>query len=230
VQFVAALDKQTGRLRWKTHRTGKMHDNPDFRKAYCTPLITSVDGREQLVSPGADRVIAYNPADGGELWRVEYQGFSIVPRPVRAHNLLFVTTAFARPELWAVRTGAGGDATETHVAWKLKKMVPSTPSPLVVGDELYLLGDKGILTCVNAHDGTELWSERIGGNFSASPLYADGKIYLFSEAGQGYVLKPGKAYHVLAENHLDGRIQASPAATDGALFVRTDRALYRLEK
>lgn len=229
VQYVAALDKQTGRLRWKTHRTGKMHDNPDFRKAYCTPTIITVDGRDQLISPGADRVIAYDPADGRELWRVEYHGFSIVPRPVHAHNLLYVTTAFARPELWAVRTGGQGDATETHVAWKLKKMVPSSPSPLVVGDELYLIGDKGILSCLNARDGTELWSERIGGNFSASPLYADGKIFLFSEEGKGYVLKPGRAYHLLAENHLEGRILASPAAVGRALFVRTDKALYRLE-
>jgi outer membrane protein assembly factor BamB len=230
VQYVAALDKQTGRLRWKTHRTGKMHDNPDFRKAYCTPLVVTIDGRDQLVSPGADRVIGYDPADGRELWRVEYHGFSIVPRPVLAHNMLYVTTAFARPELWAVRTGAHGDATETHVAWKLKKMVPSSPSPLVVGDELYLISDKGILTCVDARDGTELWSERIGGNFSASPLYADGKIYLFSEEGKGYVLKPGRAYHVLNENHLEGRILASPAAVGRSLFVRTDKALYRLER
>jgi outer membrane protein assembly factor BamB len=207
-----------------------MHDNPDFRKAYCTPTIITVDGRDQLISPGADRVIAYDPADGRELWRVEYHGFSIVPRPVHAHNLLYVTTAFARPELWAVRTGGQGDATETHVAWKLKKMVPSSPSPLVVGDELYLIGDKGILSCLNARDGTELWSERIGGNFSASPLYADGKIFLFSEEGKGYVLKPGRAYHLLAENHLEGRILASPAAVGRALFVRTDKALYRLER
>jgi outer membrane protein assembly factor BamB len=229
VQYVAALDKRTGRVRWKTARSGKMHDNPDFRKAYCTPLITTIDGRDQLVSPGADRVIGYDPATGNELWKVEYHGFSIVPRPAMAHGLLFVTTAFARPELWAIRTGAAGDATETHVAWKMKKLVPSSPSPLVVGDELYLISDKGILTCVAARTGEELWSERIGGNFSASPLYADGRIYLFGEDGTGYVVQPGKAYTLLAENHLEGRILASPAVVDSALLVRTDGALYRLE-
>ena len=230
VQYVAALEKSTGKVRWKVNRSGKMHDNPDFRKAYCTPTIVTVDGRDQLIRPGADRVIAYEPADGRELWRVEYKGFSIVPRPVQSHGLLFVTTAFAKPELWAIRTGGSGDATATHVAWKMKKQVPSSPSSLVVGDELYLISDKGILTCVAVSTGEELWTERLGGNFSASPLLADGKVYLFSEEGLTYVLQPGKSFHVLAENHLDGRILASPAAVDRALYIRTDKAFYRIQK
>ena len=230
VQFVAALDKASGQLRWKTDRSGPPADNPDHRKAYSTPLIIDVAGRQQVVSPGANRVVAYDPASGKELWKVEYKGFSNVPRPVLAHDLLFITTAFARPELWAVRTGGSGDITESHVAWKLKKQVPASPSTLVVGKELYLISDKGILTCVDALTGEEIWTERLGGNFSASPLYADGKIYLFGEDGRSYILAPGRSYRLLHENTLDGRILATPAAVDHALFVRTDSAIYRLEK
>jgi outer membrane protein assembly factor BamB len=230
VQFVAALDKETGAIRWKTNRSGKMNDNPDFRKAYCTPLLITVDGHDELVSPGADRVIAYDPATGRELWKVEYKGFSNVSRPVRAHDLLLVTTSFVRPELWAIRTGGRDDATESHVVWKAKKQMASTPSPLVVGGELYVISDKGIFTCVDLKTGEEIFSERIGGNFSASPLTSDGKIYLFGEDGLGYVMQPGRSYQLLSENHLDGRILATPAIVNRALFVRTDRALYRVEK
>ena len=230
VQFVAALDKATGRIRWKTDRSGKKNDNPDFRKAYSTPLVVRVGDRDELVSVGADRVVAYAPADGRELWKVEYRGFSIVPRPVLAHDLLYVVTAFAKPELWAVKTGGSGDSTETHVAWKAKKMIPSSPSPLAIGDHLYLINDRGILSCLDARSGAEAWSERLGGNFSASPVYADGRIYLFDEAGKAYVVRPGPTYHLLAENQLEGRVFASPAVVGRALFVRTDAALYRLEK
>lgn len=230
VQYVAALDKATGKLRWKTDRSGPPADNPDHRKAYTTPLVITVDGKEQLISPGADRVIAYEPSTGRELWKVEYKGFSIVPRPVLAHDMLYITTAFARPELWAIRTGGAGDVTESHVAWKLKKQVPSSPSSLVVGKELYLISDKGILTVLDAVSGEELYTERIGGNFSASPLYADGKVFLFREDGLCYVLKPGRSYELLQENQMEGRILATPAAVGHAMFLRTDGALYRIEK
>ena len=230
VQFVVALDKVTGRVRWKTDRSGKVNDNPDYRKAYSTPLVVTVGGREELISPGADRVVAYDPRDGRELWKVEYSGFSNVPRPVLAHDLLYIVTAFARPELWAVRTGGQGDSTATHVAWKAKKMIPSSPSPLVVGDLLYLINDRGIFSCLDARSGEEVFSERIGGNFSASPLYADGKIYLFDEAGKAFVIRPGKTYQLIAQNQLDGRVLASPAVVGRTLYVRTDTALYRIEK
>jgi outer membrane protein assembly factor BamB len=230
VQFVAALDKRKGTLRWKTERSGKPADNPDHRKAYTTPLVINVAGQEQLISPGADRVIAYEPATGRELWKVEYKGFSIVPRPVLAHDLLYITTAFARPELWAIRTGGTGDVTESHVAWKLKKQVPSSPSSLVVDKELYLISDKGILTVLDAVNGEELYTERLGGNFSASPLYVDGHVLLFREDGLSYVLKPGRSYELLQENQLDGRILATPAAIGRTLFLRTDTAIYRIEQ
>ncbi|MGC3970074.1 MAG: PQQ-binding-like beta-propeller repeat protein [Pirellulales bacterium] len=147
-----------------------------------------------------------------------------------AHGLLYITTAFARPELWAIRTGGAGDVTESHVAWKLKKAVPSSPSSLVVGGELYLISDKGILTVLDAVSGEELYTERIGGNFSASPLFADGKVFLFREDGLSYVMKPGRTYELTQENQLDGRIMATPAAIGRTMFLRTDTAIYRIER
>lgn len=234
VQYVAALDKATGKLRWKTPRSGKPAEAPDQRKAYSTPLVAVIGSgaarHEELISPAADRVIAYDPATGRELWKVEYKGWSNVPIPILAHDMLYITTAFARPELWAIKIGGSGDVTETHVAWKVKKQAPASPSTVVVGRELYMVNDKGIFTCLDAVSGEELYAERLGGNFSASILYADGKLWLFREDGTSYVVEPGRTYKLLAENKLDGRILATPAMVDHAVFLRTDGALYRIEK
>jgi outer membrane protein assembly factor BamB len=230
-QYVVALDKADGKLRWRTDRPGPQHENPDRRKAYSTPLVVKVGDHDELVSVGADRVVSYEPATGRPLWKVEYSGFSIVPRPIAGHGLIYFVNNFPKPELCAIRPdGATGDVSATHVAWKFKKQVPSSPSPLLVDDLIYMVNDKGILTCLDARNGAEVYTERLGGNFSASPLSADGKIYLFDEAGKGYVVKPGRSFELLAENELPGRVLASPAAVGRALYVRTDAAFYRFEK
>jgi outer membrane protein assembly factor BamB len=230
-QFVVALDKATGQIRWRTDRPGPMHENPDRRKAYSTPLIVKAGGREELVSVGADRVVSYEPGTGKPLWKVEYSGFSIVPRPIAGHGFVYFVNNFPKPELCAVRLDgvAAGDVTESHVVWKFKKQVPSSPSPLLIDDLVYMVSDKGILTCLEARSGEEVYTERLGGNFSSSPLFADGKIYVFDEAGKGYVVKPSRSYELLAEVELPGRILASPAAVGKALYVRTDTAFYRFE-
>ena len=229
-QYVVALDKATGRIRWRTDRPGPTHENPDRRKAYSTPLVVRTGDREELVSVGADRVVAYDPATGRQLWKVEYSGFSIVPRPITGHGFVYFVNNFPKPELCAVRLdGAAGDITESHVAWKFKKQVPSSPSPLLIDDLITMINDKGILTCLDARSGEEVYTERLGGNFSSSPLSADGKIYLFDEAGKGFVVRPGRTYELLAENQLPGRVLASPAAVGRALYVRTDSAFYRFE-
>ena len=120
--------------------------------------------------------------------------------------------------------------TDSHVAWKLTKGAPHNPSTLLIGDELYVVSDKGILTCVDAKTGEQHYQERLGGNFSASPLFADGRIYLLDEDGKCTVIAPGKEYKVLAENQLPGRTLASISTADGAMFLRTDTALYRLRR
>ena len=223
VQYVVALDKHTGKQVWRTDREGAM--------SYSTPLLTEVNGQPQLISPGGEWVHGYEPATGKEIWKVRYPGgYSVVPRPVVGHGLTFVSSSYNTAKLYAIKLGGEGDITETHVAWTLTKGAPHNPSTLLVGDELYVISDKGILTCVDAKTGEQHYQERVGGNFSASPLLADDRIYLLDENGKCTVIAPGKEYRVLAENTLPGRTLASISAADGALFLRTDTALYRLQK
>ncbi len=221
--FVVAVDKRTGAVRWKTPR------RQPYDQAYSTPLLIRVGERDQLVSVGAYRAAAYDPESGGEIWRVGYaNGFSNVPRPVFAHGLVYITTGFQEPELLAVRADGKGDVTRSHVAWRLGRSVPHTPSPLVVGDELYVINDLGIATCLDARTGAVHWRERIGGNHSASPIFADGRIYFLSEEGIATVIAPAKQFQRLARNTLDGSALASMAVSDRSIFVRTDTSLYRL--
>jgi len=226
-QFVAALDQKKGSIRWRTPRNA----SPQKGFSFGTPLVIDVAGTKQIVSAGSDTVMACDPKDGREIWKVTYPGgYSVVPRPVYGMGLLFVCTGYDSPTLVAIRPeGARGDVTESHVAWRLKKAVPHNPSPLLVDDALYLVSDKGVVTCLDARTGEERWHEHIGGEFSASPVYADGKIFFQNETGDGIVLKPGAKYEELARNPLGERSLASYAVGDGALFVRTEGHLARLQ-
>jgi outer membrane protein assembly factor BamB len=232
VQFVAALDTATGRLAWKTARSGKLRDDPDVKKAYATPIILQQSGRDVLVSPGADWLYGYDPNTGAELWRMSYGelGFSVVPRPVTGHGLLFMSTSFNQPRLLAVKLASDGSGAE--IAWQEKKGAPSMPSPLVVGERLLMVSDKGVATFLDAPTGTMVATLRLGGNFSSSPLFADGRIYVGNRDGDTFVIDPGSGPgaepKVLATNHLDGRIFATPAAVGDSMYLRTDTALYRI--
>jgi outer membrane protein assembly factor BamB len=191
--------------------------------------VIRVGDRDQLVSVGAFMTTAYEPLTGREIWRVQYpDGFSNVPRPVFGHGLVFITTGFQQPSLLAVRPDGTGDVTKTHVAWTLARGAPLTPSPILAGDELYVVNDLGILTCLDARTGAVHWVERLGGNASASPVLAGGRLYFTSEEGATSVIAPGRVFSRLAVNALDGASLASPAVSDGSLFLRTDRHLYRI--
>ena len=131
-------------------------------------------------------------------------------------------------ELLAIKLD--GSSANPEITWRYKKSVPQMPSPLLVGDELYMVSDKGIATCLDAKTGEMIWTERLGGNFSSSPLLVEGRIYVSNREGATYVLQPGREYKLLATNQLDGQIMASPAALDGALIIRTEKALYKLGK
>ena len=173
--FVVALSKVDGTIRWKTARTTEAKKKFSF----STPTVIEVRGRKQIISPGSGAVCAYDPKDGAELWRARYgEGYSVIPRPVFANGLLFIATGYDRPTVFAVKPDGKGDVTDTHVVWTVTRGAPNTPSLLVVEDRLYMVSDAGILTCLEARTGKELWQERIGGNFSASPILAEGRIYL----------------------------------------------------
>jgi len=221
--FVVALDTRTGKQRWRTQRR-KPAD-----QAYTTPLLIRVGERDQLVSVGAYTAYAYDPMSGREIWRVNYQdGFSNVPRPVFGHGLVFIATGFNQPTLIAVRADGQGDVTRTHIAWTLARGAPFTPSPILVGDELYVINDIGILTTLDAKTGAIHYQQRLGGNYSASPVFADGRIYFQSEEGVTTVVPPGRQFGRLATNRLDGSTLASMAVAGGAIFIRSDTHLYRI--
>jgi outer membrane protein assembly factor BamB len=221
--FVVALDTRTGKVRWKTPR------RQPADQAYTTPLVIRVGDRDQIVSVGAYRAAAYDPQTGKEIWRVSYaDGFSNVPRPVFGHGLVYIATGFQQPTLIAVRPDGTGDVTKTHVAWTLKRGAPLTPSPILVGDELFVVNDGGIATCLDAKTGATHWVQRLGGEYSASPVFADGRIYFLSEEGQSTVLAPGKVFERLATSAIDGEILASMAVAGGSIFIRTDSHLYRI--
>ena len=223
--FLVAVDAETGEERWRNTR-------PDpVSQAYSTPLTIRVGDREQIVGVSAFRTTGHDPATGEEIWRVRYpNGFSNVPRPVYGHGMVYVSTGFQTPVLLAVRTDGSGDVTRSHIAWRLRRGAPLTPSPILVGDELYVVTDFGIATCVDAHTGDIHWQQRLGGNHSASPVFVDGRIYFQNEEGITTVIAPGTEFRELARNRLDGVTLASMAVSDGALFLRTDTHLYRIEE
>ena len=230
VQYVIALDKRTGKTVWKTNRS--VDYTPfatNLRKAFCTPIILEAGGRLQLFSPGAKAMISYDPRSGEELWKVRYNGWSMVPRPLFGHGLLYVITDYEKPELWAVRPDGRGDVTDTHVAWKVAKDMAQTASLLLVEDLLYMVNDGGYAVCVEAKTGNRVWRERLKGKYSASPIYGAGRIYFFSEKNLATVIEPGREFKVLAENQLEERVMATPAVAGDALILRSRTHLYGLE-
>jgi outer membrane protein assembly factor BamB len=223
--FVVALNKKTGDIAWKVPRSAP----PRQTFSFCTPLLISVGGQPQIISPGSGAVSALDPNDGRELWRVRYgQGYSVVPRPVYGHGLIFIATGFNRADLLAIRADGQGDVTDSHVAWRTTKGAPLTPSVLLVGDELYAVADSGVASCFDAKTGTLHWQERIEGNYSASPVAVDGRIYFQNETGTGTVLKAGREFIKLATNKLEERTLASYAVSENSLFIRTAGQLYRV--
>jgi outer membrane protein assembly factor BamB len=230
-QYVTALNKFTGVRVWETDRPEMDAPDGDQKKAFCTPIaITDSKGRDQLICMSSQWIVAYEPATGNEIWKLYHgKGFSVVPRPVYADDVVYFSTGFGKPQLWAARVDGEGDVTETHVLWKVTKGIPAKSSPLLHDGLVYVMEDNGIASCFDAKTGEEVWKKRIGGKYSASPLLAGGHIYFGSHDGKVVVLKPGKSGEVVADNQLEGQIMASPAAVDNALIMRTAAAVYRIE-
>ncbi len=228
-QFIAALDKKSGEIRWKNSRppVGK---TGEMSKAFCTPLVYQVAGQNQMVIPGADRVIAYDPENGEEIWQVDYNGFSNVPRPVFAHGLVYVCTGFQAAELLAIRPTGKGNVTQSEVAWKFIKQVPNNPSPVIVGDLLFMVSDRGIATCLDAKTGEEIWRERLEGEFTSSLLAAEGNIYLTNEEGKTFVIAAERMFRLVSVCDLGEKVMASFAVSGKALYLRSETRLFRIEK
>ena len=225
--FVVALDKKTGKVRWRKDRNIEVSRTFSF----STPAVIRVNGQTQIISPGSGAVIAYDPADGSEIWKVRYgQGYSVVPRPVYAHGLVYVCSGFNQAILHAIDPTGKGDVTETHVKWKHNKSVPKSASILAIGDEIFMVADKSFATCLDAKTGRIHYQERVEGGYSTSPTFADGRIYITNEEGKTTVLAPGKKFKILAESDMAERTLASFAVADGTIFLRSQEALYRIGK
>ncbi len=223
---VIALDKATGKLRWKVARPPT---EAKSKFSFCTPLLITVNGRRQLITPGSGIVQALDPRDGSEIWQVRYgRGYSVVPRPIFAHGLVYLSTGFNQPIGYAIRPDGNGDVTDTHVAWTTRKRVPLNASMIVIGDEFYMLADNGVLSCLEAKTGNVHYEEPILGASSASLLAADGRIYALDELGKAAVVKPGKTFQLIATSHLQEKTLASLAVCESDLLIRTEKALYRI--
>lgn len=223
--FVVGLSAKTGKEIWR-----HMRDSGAKKKfSFSTPLVIEVEGKKQVISPGSGEVSALDPATGKEIWKCSYnQGYSVIPRPVYGHGMVFIGTGYDRPTVMAIRADGKGDVTSTHVEWTIRKGAPNTPSLLLVGNELYFVSDGGIGSCVNAKTGELHWNERLGGNYSASPLYGDGKIYFQNEQGEAVVLKAGKRFEIVSRNDMGEKTFASYAVIGSDFLIRTESKLYRI--
>ena len=238
-QYLVALDKETGKTRWRSDRSTVWNDldenglpkrEGDFRKAYSTPLIVEVDNNPLMISVGSFVAFGHDPRTGEERWKITSDGFSASARPVVVNDLAYVMTGYGTTELRAIRYDGDGDVSDTHIAWRVGgKDVPETTSPIAVGNRVYTVSDRGAATCFDAKTGGVLWSERLGGNYIGSPIYVGGHLYFPNVQGKTTVIKPGDTFDLVTENELDIGMMASPAAADGSLYLRTKTHLYRID-
>ncbi|MEO6742180.1 MAG: PQQ-binding-like beta-propeller repeat protein [Chthoniobacteraceae bacterium] len=240
-QFIVALDKKTGKTVWEDKRSvdykdlqpdGKPEADGDWRKAFGTPHVIEWKGKPLLLSSGAKAHYAYEPATGKEVWRFGQEGVhSASSRPVIGHGMWFLTPGFGKKnQMMALKLGGSGELDESSVAWRAAKAAPTKPSLLLDGDYIYAVDDKGIAWCIEAKTGEVKWSERIGGDYSASPLLAGGKLYFFSENGVVTVVAAAPEFKKLGGGKFDDGFMAAPAVSGKALFLRTRTALYRVEE
>ncbi len=224
-QFVAALRLKDGSVAWKFQRP----TDAKRKFAFATPECITVNGRQQLITPGADVVNALDPTTGEEIWRCHYEGYSVVPKPVYGNGLVYICTSFDTPDVLAIKPDGKGDVTETHIAWQVaqNKRPPCTASMVLDGTNLFWVSDGGLASCVDALTGESIWCERVGKGYSASPILADGHLYFLDETGTCTVLEASRTFKILSQNTLPGqRTLASLAATQGTLFLRSEEGLY----
>ncbi|MFO0919624.1 MAG: PQQ-binding-like beta-propeller repeat protein [Planctomycetaceae bacterium] len=228
-QYLVALDKQTGDTVWKQDRgIDYGTDDGDAKKAYSTPTLIHVNGQDQLVSPFAMATIAYNPLTGEPLWTVRHGGMNAAARPIFGHGLVYINAADGKKPLLAVRPEGTGDITD-RIVWQTDKGVAKRSSPLLIDDLLFMVNDSGVASCLDAQTGQTLWSKRLGGDYWASPIAANGLIYCCSQQGGVPVFKAAREFEMVAENQLDEGFNASPVVAGDSLILRSKTHLYRIE-
>ncbi len=238
-QFLTAIRTDNGQDVWRTKRTtdygdldedGKPHRDGDLRKAFGTPSISYFGDQAQVVSVGSRAAFGYDAKSGKELWTITHDDYNAAAQPLNFKNTVILNTGSRGANLLAVRLDeeTQGNVDESHIVWNRDKRNARMCNPILHEGMIYSLSDDGILTCVIAESGKEAWSGRIGGNFVASPVIANGAIYMFDEKGRGTVVRTGDKFEVIAKNQLEEGGKASPAIAGSAIFVRTSRHLYKL--
>lgn len=230
-QFIMALDKRDGSTLWKRDREVDYGtDNGDRKKAYGTPRVIEVGGRELVVSPYAMATTAYDAETGDSVWTVIHDGMNAGARPLYGNGLLYISAGSGDKHLIALRPDGQGDVTATHIAWASSKSIPNRPSQILIGDLLFMMNDEGVCSCVDALTGEYYWTKRISSRYWASPLYADGLLYFFSQEGLVPVIKASREFEQVAENKLEAEFNASPAVAGRSLILRSATHLYRIQR
>jgi outer membrane protein assembly factor BamB len=214
--YLLAVDKNTGVNRWKTDRDAAVN--------WSSPLAVKIKDRIELVVVGTHKAMGYDAKTGKQRWFVEGLHEQCIPTPVNIEETIFVAsgegTLAIRPD------GATGNLSKSHVLWRNKKGNPFIPSPLAYRGQVYIAADKGVVTCLDAASGTQLWKERLGDQYHASPVAGDGKVYFPSKEGVVRVIEAGPVFRLLAENDLGEMMVASPAISDGQIFLRGEKHLF----
>ncbi|MCP3693265.1 MAG: PQQ-binding-like beta-propeller repeat protein [Planctomycetaceae bacterium] len=223
---VVALNATDGKVAWRMDRKS----TAPRKFSFTTPAVITVNGQDQLISPGSNVVHALDPADGTIIWKVIYDGYSVIPRPVYGNGMVYVCTGYNTPSCLAIRPTGKGDVTDTHVAWRATKGIPHTASLMLLDKELYMVSDRGIASCLDALTGKPHWQQRIGSAYSASPIYSEGKIYFLSEDGITTIIRRGIEYQKLGTSPLGERTLASSAPSTDSLFIRSEEHLFRIGK
>jgi outer membrane protein assembly factor BamB len=241
VRYIVALDKSTGKVVWKTNRPDKPYEPlPEIgKKAYVTPILVNVKGRDLLISNGSAVCCAYDPLSGEEVWRVVRGAESTVPMPITEKGIVYFytgsmvdTAGTVFDEIVAVNPDGKGDITHSNVLWKKRDYITHTQmlTPVIKDGLIYTVSSKNILMCIDATNGEEIWSKPLKATYNASPVYENGNIWFFSVKGDVLAIKAGRKYEVVAQNRMDSGIWATPAIVRQSVILRTEKDLYRIAK
>lgn len=239
LQYQIALNKNTGKTIWKTDRNsnfkdldseGKPQRDGDFRKAFSTPLVVDINGQPRMFIASSYNAFCYDPRDGREIWRIDDNCYSNASMALYGFGLVFITTGRGRPEILGVRPDGKGDITKSNIQWRFNKGIPTMASPILIGDLIYFVNNGGVISCLEAKTGKLVWKNRLKGEYYASPVYADGKIFFSNTSGDVTVLKPGREFNVIQVNTFSDGFMSSPAIAGNALYLRTKSFLCRIEQ
>ncbi len=223
MSYLLALDKRTGAVKWKV-------DQPAGNASWSSPVVITGPAGPELIVNSSTGVESFNPATGASLWHYPEVNRFPIPVAMEDNGMLYLSRGYRSSPYMAIRLGGKGDITASHVAWRVPTGGPYVSSLIHYQGVVYMSGENGILSAVDAATGQRLWQERVGGVFTASPIAGDGKVYFVSETGETIVLKAGRTFEVLSRNKLEGHFVASPAAAAGRLFLRADDRIYAVGK